>query len=320
MAIGNLLPAIDTPAEIVASHAPPLVSTTATSTLSSMPTPNSGPYPQAPRALLFQPAVCSGVTADKSDPRARAAIHTSDGRVKNPVPSKLKGKADNKNGNFGVMHIDLNSSQAALRNAAAKRTSEGTEAAAKLANMNGYQSIKRSKLAWNPPPDSLSHTTIAAPSGLHNVGLLKLLPHDVKAEQARLLTLLRTLHPVVVVDQLCKALAYFGWIPGAPPPISESLPESAKNNGQGSLFISWIAEIFPPVDSGGSGAPMPHPSLQYLPPPLTPSAANSTVPITGTATTPTSVPSMKRSRGRPKGSKTSKNKNTGTWDFPNQTV
>ncbi|KOS21070.1 hypothetical protein ESCO_004285 [Escovopsis weberi] len=131
--------------------------------------------------------------------------HTNDGRVKNPVPSKLKGMADNRNGNFGVMHIDISSSQAAFRNAAAKR-------------------------------------------------LLGLSPHETKMEQARLLTLLRSLHPLVVVDQLCKALAYFGGVPNAPPPNHSHFPESAKNNGQGSLFISWVAEIFPHID-GSPGDP-----------------------------------------------------------------
>ncbi|KAM0259548.1 hypothetical protein ACHAQJ_003274 [Trichoderma viride] len=302
---------------------------------------------------------------DVTDGPDGASIHTTDGRVKNPVPSKLKGKADNKNGNFGVMHIDINSSQAALRNAAAKRTSEETEAAAKLANMRGYQSIKRSKLAWNPPSESDPHSSAPAygPSqnGYPNSSYpmpppraLGPLPHEAKAEQARLLTLLRSLNPVVVVDQLCKALAYFGGIPGAPSSHDAMFPESGHNNGQGSIFVGWVAEIFPPVE-GNPSALAPHPSLQSadiisaatavvaadapastqppalshsvaatVPPTLShsvaatvpPAQAGSTEPIpepaaphpkeAQDATSGTTVTPLKRPRGRPKGSKSSK--------------
>ncbi|KAL6858603.1 hypothetical protein J3F83DRAFT_351722 [Trichoderma novae-zelandiae] len=277
-----------------------------------------------------------------------ASIHTTDGRVKNPVPSKLKGKADNKNGNFGVMHIDINSSQAALRNAAAKRTSEETEAAARLANMRGYQSIKRSKLAWNPPSDSDPRSSAPAYGASQNGYLnaayplparsLGPLPHEAKAEQARLLTLLRSLNPVVVVDQLCKALAYFGGIPGAPSAHDLVFPESQQNNGQGSVFVGWVAEIFPPVE-GNPAAIAPHPSLQSadiisaaaaavavtssdVPASSQPSTLSH--PATAPAAQPTSTDSaaeapkpsetqnapaatpVKRPRGRPKGSKSSK--------------
>ncbi|KAL7807651.1 hypothetical protein V8C26DRAFT_310944 [Trichoderma gracile] len=277
-----------------------------------------------------------------------ASIHTTDGRVKNPVPSKLKGKADNKNGNFGVMHIDINSSQAALRNAAAKRTSEETEAAARLANMRGYQSIKRSKLAWIPPSESDPRSSAPAYGASQNGYLnapyplparpLGPLPHEAKAEQARLLTLLRSLNPLVVVDQLCKALAYFGGIPGAPSSHDFVFPESQRNNGQGSIFVGWVAEIFPPVE-GNPTAIAPHPSLQSaeiasaasaavavassdLPASSQPSALSHTAtappaqpPSTDTAAeapkppetqnAPAATP-VKRPRGRPKGSKSSK--------------
>ncbi|KAL7956317.1 hypothetical protein V8C34DRAFT_289099 [Trichoderma compactum] len=283
---------------------------------------------------------------DVTDAPEGASIHTTDGRVKNPVPSKLKGKADNKNGNFGVMHIDINSAQAALRNAAAKRTSEETEAAAKLANMRGYQSIKRSKLAWIPPtePDPRSSAPAygASQNGYPNPSYplparsLGPLPHEAKAEQARLLTLLRSLNPVVVVDQLCKALAYFGGIPGAPSSHDSGFPESGHNNGQGSIFIGWVAEIFPPVE-GNPSAIAPHPSLQsdivsaaaaavaatasdvpssVRPPTLSHSATAPAAPSSSTdAAAEPSQPSgtqdaagtpMKRPRGRPKGSKSSK--------------
>lgn len=71
-------------------------------------------------------------------------------------------------------------------------------------------------------------------------------PQQSKAEQARLLTLLRSLNPNIVVDQLCKGLVYFGGVPEAPLPTRGAFPSSACNNGSGDLFISWIAELFPP--------------------------------------------------------------------------
>ncbi|KAL7942328.1 hypothetical protein V8C42DRAFT_354867 [Trichoderma barbatum] len=283
---------------------------------------------------------------DVTDAPDGASIHTTDGRVKNPVPSKLKGKADNKNGNFGVMHIDINSSQAALRNAAAKRTSEETEAAARLANMRGYQSIKRSKLAWNPPSETDPRSSAPAYGASQNGYLnpsyplpartLGPLPHEAKAEQARLLTLLRSLNPVVVVDQLCKALAYFGGIPGAPSSQDASFPESGHNNGQGSIFVGWVAEIFPPVE-GNPSAIAPHPSLQSdivsaaaaavavaSDMPLSSQSLNLSHPATAApapssstdaaaepshsseAQNATAATPVKRPRGRPKGSKSSK--------------
>ncbi|PTB64106.1 hypothetical protein BBK36DRAFT_21753 [Trichoderma citrinoviride] len=285
---------------------------------------------------------------DVTDVPDGASIHTTDGRVKNPVPSKLKGKADNKNGNFGVMHIDINSSQAALRNAAAKRTSEETEAAARLANMRGYQSIKRSKLAWIPPSESDPRSSAPAYGATQNGYLntayplparaLGPLPHEAKAEQARLLTLLRSLNPLVVVDQLCKALAYFGGIPGAPSSHDCVFPESQRNNGQGSIFVGWVAEIFPPVE-GNPTAIAPHPSLQSAeivsaaaaavavassdmpassqpstlshPATAPPAQPTSTDPAAGASkppeaqNAPAATP-VKRPRGRPKGSKSSK--------------
>ncbi|TDZ22961.1 hypothetical protein Cob_v004112 [Colletotrichum orbiculare MAFF 240422] len=69
-----------------------------------------------------------------------------DSRVRNPVPSKLHGKTDTKNGNFGVMHMKLNTTwESRDRGAAAKRTSEGTQLAAKMAQTDRYVHIKRSR-------------------------------------------------------------------------------------------------------------------------------------------------------------------------------
>lgn len=111
-----------------------------------------------------------------------------------------------------------------------------------------------------------------------------LFPDEVKEEQARLLTLLRTLQPLTVVDQLCKALAYFGGIPDAPPPKEGNFPESAEANGSGAVFIGWVAEIFPDLDSQGRRKQRP-----FVAPSL-----------------PTAQSTEKRGRGRPKGSKASK--------------
>ncbi|OAA63911.1 hypothetical protein ISF_04620 [Cordyceps fumosorosea ARSEF 2679] len=222
--------------------------------------------------------------------------------------------ADNKNGNFAVMHIDLGRSEKSMRNDAAKRTSEGTEAAARLANQAGYQSVKRSKLAWQPPDGDPSNPSL--PAGLA--------PKDAKAEQARLLTLLRSVNPVAVTDQLCKAVAYFGGIPGAPAPETRAhFPQSNQSNGSGSQFVSWLAEIFPPSTDHSASLPPasatpnstavqnPTPPVSTQPPPPTFNAAqpagNAAQPAEATveAAADPNAPSVpvKRGRGRPKGSK-----------------
>ncbi|EGX90221.1 hypothetical protein CCM_06640 [Cordyceps militaris CM01] len=259
---------------------------------------------------------CSSFSAvaDIADFNGQTSFLTTDGRVKNPVPSKLQGMADNKNGNFAVMHIDLGRSEKSMRNDAAKRTSEGTEAAARIANQAGYQSVKRSKLVWPPPDGDPSNPT-------HFVGLS---PKDAKAEQARLLTLLRSVNPVAIADQLCKAVAFFGGIPGAPAPETRAhFPPSHQLNGAGSQFVSWLAEIFPPSADPSSLPPAsapPNPnaaqnqtppvSAQPLPPTYnttqqdgkaTAQPATAAANVTADPNAP-AVP-IKRGRGRPKGSK-----------------
>lgn len=284
-----------------------------------------------------------------------------DGRVGKPVPRKLKGKINKRNGNFSVILMGNPRPEMTERDLAAKRSSEETAAAAELANKDGYRSVKPSQLAWYPPKESkpsppllpattpvpvpgcsntpcphptpamlasdrptaspaaaaaavvpsgsasCSPPTIipdltpahrpAAPAGESATpevipttappsrALAGLTPQQIKTEQARLLTLLRSLHPVLVVDQICKALAYFGGIPGAPAPADGAFPKSASANGPGSLFVGWVAEIFPELDAareraiGSAGA---YSSVRAL-----------------------SVPA-RRTRGRPKGSKSSK--------------
>ncbi|KAL2154132.1 hypothetical protein VTH82DRAFT_2808 [Thermothelomyces myriococcoides] len=209
-----------------------------------------------------------------------------DGRIRNPVPSKLKGKTDGSKGNFGVMQIEVaGRTEATERDAEAKRTSESTELAAKRAFENGYVSLRRSRFVHLPDepvakPFFPAQTTPPAPARVQRRTPLG--PEEIKSEQARLLTLLRSLNPVLVVDQICKALAFFGGIPGAPPPEAGGFPESAEANGPGSLFVGWIAEIFPKL--GGN----------YSQPTLD-----------STAQFDNQQP-VKRKRGRPKGSKATK--------------
>lgn len=206
-------------------------------------------------------------------------IYPRDGRVRNPVPSKLKNVNEQMKGNFGVMHMDVASHRASEgRDAAAKRTSEGTALQAKLAQTDGYVSHQRR--ANYPRPPGLKQFTPNRAKPTVNIGPPRPLTfEETKTEQARLLTLLRTLPPNTVVDQICRALGFFGGVPTAPPPADGKFPESAEANGPGNLFVGWITEIFPDPDN---------PRPRYV--------ENSA----GQAAGP------KRPRGRPKGSKASK--------------
>lgn len=220
-----------------------------------------------------------------------------DGRIRNPVPSKLKGKTDGSKGNFSVMHMEVaGRSEATERDAQAKRTSESTELAAKRAFENGYVSLRRSRFVHVPdddagkpavPAKAQASASASAPSPVSASAMTNpqsrkspLNSHETKSEQARLLTLLRSLHPVLVVDQICKALAFFGGIPGALPPADGEFPQSAEANGSGNLFVGWIAEIFPKLTSGQQN---PNPARL----------------LEGSEST-------RRRRGRPKGSKATK--------------
>jgi hypothetical protein len=183
-----------------------------------------------------------------------------DGRVRNPTPAKLKGKTDNKLGNFGVMQMGMGSSPggkkangpkdaAAERDAAARRTSENTELIAKAAQHDKY--VPPKKRGFEGMDSQLNHGSPFASSNKdpRNQAKRPLAPDETKFEQARLLTLLRSINPITVVDQICKAVAYFGGIPGAPPPEDGIFPESANTRETGALFIGWLAEIFPDLSS-----------------------------------------------------------------------
>ncbi|PHH68462.1 hypothetical protein CDD80_7493 [Ophiocordyceps camponoti-rufipedis] len=295
--------------------AAPTASPTASIKPDDQPLNNGVPPAPSPTPAPTPPAIGGSAIRDTLE---SAGYHT-DGRVRNPVPSKLQGMTNNRNGNFAVMHIDLGGSKPTDRNAAAKRTSEETEAQARRANQVGWQPVRRSKLIWHSDnPDLQTARTsdpALAPSSAVPVAVPATAPapaasapssdwlhtrisapQETKAEQARLLTLLRTLHPILVVDQLCKALAYFGGIPGAPAPTDGTFPPSASTNGPGSLLVSWLSEIFPPVDDPGAMA-----NSLHLPP--LSSVAGQTTDWDRQEASPAPV---RRARGRPKGSKSSK--------------
>ena len=67
-----------------------------------------------------------------------------DGRIRTPVPSKLKGKTSGSQGNFSVMQIHVQKPEMTARDLAAKRTSERTAAAARLASTKEYRHPRRS--------------------------------------------------------------------------------------------------------------------------------------------------------------------------------
>lgn len=183
-----------------------------------------------------------------------------DRHIRSAVPSKLKGKTDNKQGNFGVMHMGMSPAPkkneahhsrdvAAERDAAARRTSENTESRAKAAQQQKYAPPKKKGLEATINEATRS-TNRGSPFARDDKRQQRpLAPDETKMEQARLLTLLRSINPVTVVDQICKAVAYFGGIPGAPPPEDGIFPESANTRETGALFIGWLAEIFPDVSA-----------------------------------------------------------------------
>ncbi|KAM0245018.1 hypothetical protein ACHAP5_005690 [Fusarium lateritium] len=75
-----------------------------------------------------------------------------DGRIRNAIPNKLKGKTNRKQGNFGVMQMHVQKPEMTERDLAAKRTSEGTAAAAKLAGAQRYVQPRRPRPRPRPQP------------------------------------------------------------------------------------------------------------------------------------------------------------------------
>jgi hypothetical protein len=179
--------------------------------------PSAGPL--SPTALLSTPSSGAGLSFGP-DSQESSTAQFRDGRIRNPVPSKLKGKTDGSKGNFAVMLMNVGACEPGARDAEARRTSESTELAAKRATENGYVSVRRSRVVYRPDtPLAKPVSTVLPPQTTRSTPLS---PEETKAEQTRLLTLLKTLNPVLVVD-----------------------PESAEANGPGNLFVGWIAEIFP---------------------------------------------------------------------------
>ena len=350
-----------------------------------------------------------------------------DGRVKNPVPKKFWGQAKSEDGNFAILNLGLNKRQKGERDAAAKRTSEGTVAVAETARRINSQYARKDRvyftepqhtrvssisrepsvapmapmsptrtvspvqaaqsrpvdapprfnyhptsnlregihaleqemrqqrqLSLSPmrkqgealPSNSIAHRPLpnvhgavpsseppihARPSEPRDIVLAethtsKIPPHTVKVEQARLLTVLRSIEPSEVVNKLCKGLAYFGGIPGAPPPPDGEFPQSSQGNGSGSGLVAWMAELFkeedtpfgpiythaPPAQSSSpqelvrtfpSPEPptQPTPSARPRPLPTQQSTENSTA--EPPSSTIQQTPPVKRGRGRPFGSK-----------------
>lgn len=269
----------------------------------------------ASETLELDEATAASASASYSnldiDPSSRA-YYLGDLRIRNPVPSKLQSKMKEKDGNFSVMHMDVKKTILDARDLAAKRTSELTQAAAIEAGKNGYQPIRRSKMAWQPlaPAPRVDHGSLQVMS-----------PEMARAEQRRLLTLIQSLHPSLVVDQLCRALAYFGGIPAPPPTTEFVFPNSDRMNGNGRSFIGWLSEIFPPMDlanlpgpawvavpaheaaQSGSSRP-PEQITPYAPAAVTAAAAAPREEDQAPADDPSGLP--KRRRGRPKGSKSTK--------------
>ncbi|OIW34728.1 hypothetical protein CONLIGDRAFT_639071 [Coniochaeta ligniaria NRRL 30616] len=281
-------------------------STRAPPKVTPVPIPKLGSQPSVPgqvRQPSANPSVAPASSASAVRPNHDAVRPIiQDGRVRSPMPGKLKGKLDKKKGMFGVMLMTgPTTSDIGKRDAEAKRASESTQLAAEQALASREGTTRRRKFVRlppepeqpppssfpPPPPQPTPPTAPAAPP----VGFYGLTDAGIKAEQARLLTVLRSLNPVQVVDQVCTALAFFGGIPGAPPPPNGAFPPSAMANGSGRLFVSWIAEIFPPLPN--YGPPMP-------PVPM-PRPAPELVDLTQETTE-----SGARKRGRPKGSKSSR--------------
>ncbi|KAF4338248.1 hypothetical protein FBEOM_7866 [Fusarium beomiforme] len=279
-----------------------------------------------------------------------------DGRIRSAVPSKLKGKTNGKQGNFSVMQMRVQKPEMTERDLAAKRTSERTAAAAKLASAQGYRHPRRPRpphAATSPvprkSPSNLSRTipgvsesvaqspplaatmsyaerqvedkvlqeisagstesaftegenagdietenpaeslegkvapgvnegqggnpfededaiqvinmepsnetpVLSEPtqdnhkeqSAISNPATTTLSLEEIRAEQTRLLELLRKLRPTTVVETLCRALAQFGCATSFMPPPDSRLPEGSSKSVSGGLFISLCSEVFPP--------------------------------------------------------------------------
>ncbi|ELR08013.1 hypothetical protein GMDG_02851 [Pseudogymnoascus destructans 20631-21] len=249
-------PSSDAPAQLLRPHsnpsASPLAPTTSSTSTTTLPAPS--PARRAPGFGVLD------LTAPSTERSGKLGAHR-DGRVRNPVPRKLKGKTDQRNGNFAVMHMDMSSSSGGgrmvPRGEAAQRASENTAKAARSMLQDSYR-VKRRRVDGGEPavvvqqPYVVPSEPLVAQQPVHRTQPMS--AEETKYEQARLLTLLRSISPLAVVDQMCKALAFFGGIPGAPVPEDEAFPASDDANGSGALFVGWLSEIFPEPERKGSKA------------------------------------------------------------------
>ncbi|CAK7269207.1 hypothetical protein SEPCBS119000_003452 [Sporothrix epigloea] len=215
-------------------------------------------------AITHKPGAVSSLdTAGTSSTGSSTANEYRDARIKDPIPKKLKGQTSSLSGKFGVLQMEVGRHGSPLeRDKLAKQASESTELAAMKAYKSGHgvSSIKRfvrvpdNSNAWDS-----SHTISAvarahSPTMSSSATAQPLTPTDVKKEQARLLALLRDLSASSVKDQICKALVYFGGVPGAAPPSDSNFPMSEFSNGSGAAFVGWIAEIFPKLSGNSTAA------------------------------------------------------------------
>lgn len=162
------------------------------------------------------------------------------------------------------MHMDMSGSNNGRlpRGEAAQRASENTAKAARNMLQDSYR-VKRRRVEGGEIRQEgvVPQQAYVVPSSPPAEPVHRTQPmsaEETKYEQARLLTLLRSISPLAVVDQMCKALAFFGGIPGAPAPEDEAFPASEDANGSGALFVGWLSEIFPELErkvwrSSGTG-------------------------------------------------------------------
>ncbi|KAG5919428.1 hypothetical protein E4U61_000907 [Claviceps capensis] len=176
-------------------------------------------------------------------PHKAGVLHEAAGRNSTSIQIQAPGNGSN----FSTMQTGPTLS----REEAARLTSELTVAAAKEFNQSSYYStIRRQRLKWTQTAAQAQAPSVENAARTQPVVRHKrtthLTPSETKFEQARLLTLLRSLNPDVVVNQICKAVTYFGGLPMGPlPPDYSAFPDSDTGYGSGSNFIGWLSEIFP---------------------------------------------------------------------------
>lgn len=113
-------------------------------------------------------------------------------------------------------------------------------------NANSTQDVSMNSSNEFVTPADPTQETNREPPAITKLLATTLPPEEVRAEQYRLLELLRKLHPTTVVETLCSALTQFGGATRRLPSPDGGSSESGSKKSSGDLFISWISEIFPP--------------------------------------------------------------------------